>query len=93
MAASALSADQTVGSNRTEGRMNFADSLWHLVQHDRLVRWGAYASAVLVWFAVAWADVRILLALPATAAAVWLLMRQRERHGWLAEREDDVDLL
>lgn len=73
--------------------MNFAVSLWHLVQHDRLVRWGAYASAAFVWFALAWADIRILLALPLTAAAVWWLVRLRESRGWFEQREDDVDLL
>jgi len=74
--------------------MNFAVSLWHLVQEDRLVRWAAYASAVILWFAIAWADVRILLFGAALiGAALWGLMRQRERRGWLEEPPDDVDLL
>ena len=73
--------------------MNYAVSLWHLVQQDRLVRWGAYASAAFVWFALAWADVRILLALPLTFLVVRWLMRARSRHGWFEEREDDLDLL
>jgi hypothetical protein len=73
--------------------MQLAVSLWHLVQQDRLVRWGTYATAALCWFALAWAEPRLLLALPLIAAGVWWLRRQRERHGWLAEQEDDIDLL
>jgi hypothetical protein len=60
-----------------EGRMNFAVSLWHLVEQDRLVRWGAYASAGLVWFALAWADSRILLGLPLLALGIWAARRVR----------------
>lgn len=73
--------------------MHVAVSLWHLVQQDRLLRWGAYASAAFVWFALAWADIRILLALPVTGVAIWWLMRQRDRRGWFEEPVDDVDLL
>jgi hypothetical protein len=73
--------------------MQFAVSLWQLVQQDRLVRWGTYATAALCWFALAWADPRLLLLVPMIMAAVWWLRRQRERYGWLAEQEDDVDLL
>ena len=36
--------------------MNVAVSLWHLVQEDRLVRWATYATAGILWFAIAWAD-------------------------------------
>ena len=57
--------------------MNFAVSLWHLVEQDRLVRWGAYASAGLVWFALAWADSRILLGLPLLALGIWAARRVR----------------
>jgi hypothetical protein len=73
--------------------MQLAVSLWQLVQQDRLVRWGTYATAALCWFALAWAEPRLLVALPIITAGVWWLRRQRERHGWLAEREDDIDLL
>ena len=74
--------------------MNFADALWQLVQQDRLVRWAAYSSVVVIWFAIAWADVRILiLGVVFIAAALWWLRRQRMRHGWLREREVDLDLL
>jgi hypothetical protein len=73
--------------------MQLAVSLWHLVQQDRLVRWGTYATAVLCWFALAWAEPRFLVALPIVFACVWWLRRQRERHGWFEEREEDLDLL
>jgi len=74
--------------------MNFADALWQLVQEDRLVRWAAYVGVVVLWFAIAWADIRILLggALFIALALLWL-RRQRTRHGWLQEREVDIDLL
>jgi hypothetical protein len=72
-----------------EGRMNFAVSLWHLVEQDKLVRWGAYASAGLVWFALAWADSRLLLGLPLLAVGIWAARRVR---GEQAE-DDDFDLL
>ena len=41
--------------------MNVAVSLWHLVQEDRLVRWATYATAGILWFAIAWADLRVLV--------------------------------
>jgi hypothetical protein len=74
--------------------MNIAASLWQLVQEDRLVRWAAYAGAVVLWFAIAWADVRILLFGAALiGVTLWFLRRQRQRRGWLEEREVDIDLL
>jgi hypothetical protein len=74
--------------------MNLAVSLWHLVQQDRLVRWATYSTAVILWFAIAWADFRVLLLGAALVGiALWWLMRQRERRGWLEEPEDDIDLL
>jgi hypothetical protein len=74
--------------------MNFAVSLWQLVQQDRLARWAAYATTVVLWFAIAWADVRILLVgIGLVAASYWWLRRQRDRRGWFQEREVDLDLL
>jgi hypothetical protein len=73
--------------------MKLAAALWRLVQEDRLFRWATYASTVVIWFAIAWADVRLLFGLPLISAALWWLRRQRERRGWLTEREVDVDLL
>jgi hypothetical protein len=74
---------------RNEGRMNFAVSLWQLVQEDKLVRWGAYGSAGLVWFALAWADSRLLLGLPLLALGIWFARRVRGE----VEDDDDLDLL
>ena len=73
--------------------MKLAVSLWRLFQQDRLFRWATYASIVVVWFALAWADVRLLLGLLFVALAYWWLRRQRERRGWLTEPEVDIDLL
>jgi hypothetical protein len=73
--------------------MKLAVSLWRLFQQDRLFRWATYASVVVLWFALAWADVRLLLGLLFVALAHWWLRRQRERRGWLTEPEVDVDLL
>lgn len=74
--------------------MNVAVSLWRLIQEDRLFRWATYASVVVVWFAIAWADVRLLLfGIPLVAVALLWLRRQRERRGWFVEPEVDIDLL
>ncbi len=73
--------------------MNLAVSLWRLFQKDRLFRWATYASVVVFWFALAWADVRLLGGLLFVALAYWWLRRQRERRGWLTEPEIDIDLL
>jgi hypothetical protein len=73
--------------------MNLAVSLWRLFQADRLVRWASYASVVVIWFAVSWVEIRILLAIPVIGIVLWWLRRQRERHGWLSEPEIDIDLL
>jgi hypothetical protein len=73
--------------------MKLAVYLWRLFQKDRLFRWATYASVVVLWFAIAWADVRLLLGLVLVAIAYWWLRRQREKHGWLTEPEVDVDLL
>jgi len=92
MAIGSLPADLFSEPQPSEGRMNVAVSLWQLVQQDRLVRWATYASAVILWFAIAWADVRILVLVGLIGAVLWWLRRQRERYGWLEERPDDIDL-
>lgn len=69
--------------------MNIAVSLWQLVQHDKLVRWGAYGSAGVVWFALAWADMRLLLGLPLLALGIWFARRVRGEQ----EEDEDLDLL
>jgi hypothetical protein len=82
-------ADGAAKAKRNEGRMNFAVSLWQLVQQDKLVRLGAYGSAGVVWFALAWADMRLLLALPLVALGIWFARRWRGE----PEEDDDLDLL
>jgi hypothetical protein len=64
-----------------------AASLWQLVRDDSLVRRGAWISLAIVWLAAAWADLRMLIFIPAVAGTVWLLMRRR------GELPDDMDLL
>jgi hypothetical protein len=64
-----------------------AASLWQLVRDDYLVRRGAWIALGIVWLTAAWADLRLLLFLPALAAVVWALMKRR------GELEDDTDLL
>jgi hypothetical protein len=73
--------------------MKLAVSLWRLFQKDRLFRWATYASVVVLWFAIAWADVRLLVGLALVAIVYFWLRRQREKRGWLTEPEVDVDLL
>lgn len=65
----------------------FAASLWQLVRDDYLVRRGAWVGLGIVWLAAAWAELRLLLFLPAIAAVTWLLMKRR------GDLDDDVDLL
>ena len=64
-----------------------AASLWQLVRDDHLVRRGAWISLGIVWLAAAWADLRMLIFIPAVAGTVWVLMRRR------GELDDDIDLL
>jgi hypothetical protein len=64
-----------------------AASLWQLVRDDYLVRRGAWISLGIVWLAAAWADLRMLIFIPAVAGTVWVLMRRR------GELPDDTDLL
>jgi hypothetical protein len=69
-------------------------SLWNLIQHDRLVRWAAYASVVVLWFAIAWASLQILrVGVLSIGFSLWWLRRQRRRRGWFEERPVDIDLL
>jgi hypothetical protein len=64
-----------------------AASLWQLVRDDYLVRRGAWIALGVVWLTAAWADLRILLILPAVAGITWFLMKRR------GELPDDTDLL
>ncbi|HET9323511.1 MAG TPA: hypothetical protein VFO03_06495 [Gaiellaceae bacterium] len=63
-----------------------AASLWQLVRDDYLVRRGAWIALGIVWLAAAWADLRMLLLIPAVAGVVWILIRRR------GELPDDTDL-
>lgn len=64
-----------------------AASLWQLVRDDYLVRRGAWFALGIVWLTAAWADLRVLLFIPAVAGVVWIMVRRR------GELEDDIDLL
>jgi hypothetical protein len=63
-----------------------AASLWQLLRDDHLVRRGAWISLGIVWLAAAWADLRMLIFIPAVAGTVWVLMRRR------GDLPDDTDL-
>jgi Flp pilus assembly protein TadB len=74
--------------------MKPAVSFWNLIQDDRLVRWAACAGTVVLWFAIAWASLRILLVgVLSIGFSLWWLRRQRRRRGWFEERPVDIDLL
>jgi hypothetical protein len=65
-----------------------AASLWQLVRDDQIVRRGAYVCVGVVWFAAAWADLKVLFVLPMVAGTVYVLHRRR---GEI--EDDDLDLL
>lgn len=77
--------------------MDRISSLRHIVEHDRTVRRAALAGLAILWFSVAWADPRILLAIPALAVYLTLLRRRQRTLGYrlgLVDRpQDDFDLL
>lgn len=75
-------------TKRKEKRMSeTAASLWQLVRDDQLVRRGAYVCIGVVWFAAAWADLKLLLMIPMVAGGIYVLYRRRPMV------EDDIDLL
>jgi hypothetical protein len=75
-------------TKRKEKRMSeSAASLWQLVRDDQLVRRGAYVCVGVVWFAAAWADLKLLLMIPMVAGGIYVLYRRRP------VVEDDIDLL
>jgi hypothetical protein len=80
-------AADALGNERRSGMNTAAASLWQLVRDDYLVRRGAWIALGIVWLAAAWADLRMLLFIPAVAGAVWVLMQRR------GELPDDTDLL
>jgi hypothetical protein len=72
---------------RRSGMNDAAASLWQLVRDDYLARRGAWVALAVVWFSAAWAELRVLLFVPAVLAVTWVLMRRR------GPLEDDSDLL
>ena len=50
--------------------MKPAVSLWNLIHEDRIFRWATYAAIVVIWFSIAWAEVRFLGGLLLIAAVV-----------------------
>jgi hypothetical protein len=82
----AAGADHVCNRRRSSMTATTA-SLWQLVRDDQLVRRGAYACVAVVWFAAAWADLKILLLIPMIGTAIYVLYRRR------GEIEDDSDLL
>ena len=65
------------------------DAIWGWASRDPSVRWGAGAAVAVLWMAVAWADVRILLGLPLVAAVLtYLYYRRRDAVFAAAEDED-----
>jgi hypothetical protein len=83
----AVAGADLTNNERRSGMNAAAASLWQLVRDDYLVRRGAWIALGIVWLSAAWADLRILLFLPAVAATVWVFMKRR------GELEDDTDLL
>jgi hypothetical protein len=75
------------GNERRSGMNTAAASLWQLVRDDYLVRRGAWIALGVVWLTAAWAELRLLVFIPALAGVIWLLMKRR------GELPDDTDLL
>lgn len=52
------------------------------LSRERAVRLGCLAGVPPLWFAIAWADPRILvLAVAAAAAGIWVLRSRERRHA------------
>jgi hypothetical protein len=65
------------------------EAIWGWASRDPSVRWGAGAAVVVLWIAVAWADVRILLGLPLVGGVLTVLYyRRRDAVAAAAEDED-----
>jgi hypothetical protein len=65
------------------------DAIWGWASRDPSVRWGAGAAIVVLWTAVAWADVRILLGLPLVGGVLAVLYHRRRDE--VAARDEDED--
>jgi hypothetical protein len=69
--------------------MNRAESIWGWASRDRVAWWGGGAALAVLFFSVAWADVRVLLALPVVVGVMYFLYRRR--HEEVAEREREFE--
>jgi hypothetical protein len=69
--------------------MNRAESIWGWASRDRAAWWGGGAALAVVFFAVAWADVRLLLGLPIVTGALYFLYMRR--HEEVAARESEFE--
>lgn len=69
--------------------MNRAESVWGWASRDRAAWWGGGAALAVLFFSVAWADVRLLLGLPLVAAV--LLVLYDRRHEVVLAREDEFE--
>jgi hypothetical protein len=59
-------------------------------REERMLRWGAVAAAVALWFSIAWRDAWVLLAIPLMAAACTALaVRDRRSFPELPDEPDD----
>jgi hypothetical protein len=69
--------------------MNRAESIWGWASRDHVAWWGGGAALAVLFFSVAWADVRMLLGLPLVAAVLFVLYQRR--HEEIAQREAEFD--
>jgi uncharacterized membrane protein len=67
--------------------MNRAVSIWGWASRDRAAWWGGGAALAVVFFAVAWADVRMLLALPLVGGVLYVLYLRRHEEVLQEEQE------
>jgi hypothetical protein len=61
------------------------------VREDRLLRWSAYASIPVLWFALALVNPALLLVPPVTTLVLWALMRRGviDRNDPVVEEDPD----
>ena len=69
--------------------MNRALSIWGWASRDRVAWWGGGAALAVLFFSVAWADVRMLLGLPLVAGVLYVLYERR--HEEVFAREDEFE--
>jgi hypothetical protein len=65
------------------------EAIWGWASRDPSVRWGAGAAIAVLWMAVAWADVKILLGLPLVGATLAVLYHRRRDQIFAEAEEDD----